>query len=257
MFFFDTHAHINDQDLYPQAEDIFARAVASGVTRIVVPGYDRGSSLRAIELAERFETVYAAVGFHPQDAHNVSANDLADLATWSQHEKVVAIGEIGLDYHYDHPPRTVQDQVFREQIRFARSQGLPIIIHDRDAHEDILSALREEDAQAIGGIMHCFSGSVEMMQMCVEMNFYISLGGPVTYKNAKRPVQIAETVPAERLLLETDAPWLSPVPYRGKPNEPAYVRHIAEKIAEVRGIGVEELAALTYANALRLFGMGR
>ena len=252
----DSHCHLNDLDLYPMADSLLEEAQESGVRKVLVPGYDRESSLRAIALAERFVDVYAAVGFHPQDAENVTDRDFDDLAAWCRHEKVVAVGEIGLDYHYDHVPSDVQQAVFARQIALAKRMGKPIIIHDREAHQDVLETLRATDAGEIGGVLHCFSGSVEMMRDAVSLNFYIGLGGPVTFKNAKKPVEVAGAVPADRLLVETDAPWLAPMPHRGKTNKPAYVRLIAEHIAALRDVTFDEFAAQTTANAHALFGLG-
>src|ERR1700730_10919644 len=230
----DTHCHLNDPQFTEDIEAVLERAKSAGVERIVVPGYDYDSCIRALELADRFEMIYAAVGFHPHDAKDVRESFYEDLKEWVQHPKVVAIGEIGLDYYYDNSPKDIQHEVFRRHIQFAKAHKLPIIIHDRDAHADIVRMLREENAEEIGGIMHCFSGSLEMAQDCIKMNFYISFGGPVTFKNAKRPREVAAQVPLERLLVETDSPWLTPEPNRGKRNEPVYVRHVAEKISEIR-----------------------
>jgi len=254
MRLFDTHAHVNDSEAFPAVAEVWERAQAVGVKRLVAPGYDRASCLRALELTERFEGIYAAVGFHPNDALAVTDRDLANLEEWSKRDKVVAIGEIGLDYHYD-TPRDVQERLLREQIALARRVGKPIVIHDREAHEDVLRLLDDTGASQVGGIMHCFSGSVEMMHQCIALNMHISLGGPVTFKNAKKPLQVAAEVPFERLLIETDSPWLAPHPHRGKPNEPAYVRLVAERIADVRGVALADLAEQTYINALRLFGL--
>jgi len=167
------------------------------------------------------------------------------------HPKVVAIGEIGLDYYWDTSPKEVQDQVFREQIRLAKEVNLPIIIHDRDAHEDVLKILKEEKAWEVGGIMHAFSGSLEMAKACIEMNFYISFGGPLTFKNARRPKEVAQGIPLERILIETDSPYLTPHPYRGKRNESGYVRYIAEVLAELRGVTFEEIADITFRNTIQ------
>ncbi len=252
---FDTHTHLNDPDLYDQAQVLIEQAISAGVRHLVVPGYDMLSSRQAIELSERFSEVYAAVGVHPHDAKTLTASDLHQLDLWCDHEKVVAVGEIGLDYHYDNSPRDVQQDAFLAQIDLAKKKRLPIIIHDREAHADILQILRNTDAVSIGGIMHCFSGSVELMRECLQLNFYISLGGPITFKNAKKPAQVALEVPLDRLLIETDAPWLSPEPFRGKQNHPANVRLVAQKIAELRGMPIEEIGAITTDNALRIFGL--
>ncbi len=252
---FDTHTHLNDADLLARTEELLVRAQEAGVLRLVVPGYDRESSLRAMDLASRYESVYAVVGYHPQDARAVKEQDFADLERWINDAKVVGIGEIGLDYHYDDTPREIQADVFRRQIAIAKRVKKPIVIHDRDAHGDIVNILREENAKEIGGIMHCFSGSVEMAIDCLNLNFYISFAGPVTFKNALRPQEVALNIPLDRLLVETDAPYLTPVPHRGKQNEPANVRLVAEKLAQLRGISVNELAQVTYENANRIFGI--
>jgi TatD DNase family protein len=172
-----------------------------------------------------------------------------------KHPKVVAIGEIGLDYYWDTSPKDVQHRVFREQIRLARKLGMPIVIHNREAHQDILAILKEEKAAEVGGIMHCFSGSWETAKQCLDMNFYISFGGPVTFKNAKQPKEVLAQVPIDRLLIETDAPYLTPHPHRGKRNETAYVRLVAEAAAEIKGVSLEELAEITTQNAIRLLGL--
>lgn len=253
---FDTHAHLNDDEVFPRVDEILSRAQDAGVRRIVVPGYDYDSCLRALDLAARYPHVRAAVGFHPNDAESVKDGHLAELESWCALDAVVAVGEIGLDYHYD-VARDMQDQLLRDQVRLARRVQKPVVIHDRDAHEDIVRVLAQEQVGDAGGIMHCFSGSVEMMHQCLKLGLYISLGGPVTFKNAKRPVAVAVEVPAERLLIETDTPWLAPHPYRGKPNEPAYVHLVAETIAVARGQPVEAIAELTWDNACRLFAWER
>lgn len=250
---FDTHTHLNDEALFPEAGSLIERARAAGVGRFAVPGYDRASCERALDLADRFADVYAIVGFHPNEALSVTDRDLADLAAWCALPKVVAVGEIGLDYHYDTTPKDVQRRVFVEQIGIARACLMPVVIHNREAHADVLDVLRETGAAGIGGVLHCFSGSTDMMRECVRMNFYIGLDGPVTYKNAKHPLEVARETPIERLLVETDAPWLTPAPHRGKRNEPAYVRLVAERIAAERGMSFDALAAATWENANRLF----
>lgn len=253
---FDTHTHLNDETLFPEAGSLIERARAEGVARFAVPGYDRASCERALELSERFADVYAIVGFHPNDALAVSDRDLADLAEWCALPKVVAVGEIGLDYHYDTVPKDAQRRMFVEQIGIARTCALPIVIHNREAHADVLDVLRETQAAGTGGVLHCFSGGVDMMRECIRMNFYIGLDGPVTYKNARKPLEVARAVPLDRLLIETDAPWLTPAPHRGKRNEPAYVRLVAQRIAAERGMDFDQLAAATWENANRLFRLG-
>jgi TatD DNase family protein len=208
-----------------------------------------------MELIETYDFMYAAVGWHPVDAIDMTEDDLQWIEELSNHPKVVAIGEMGLDYHWDKSPKDVQMEVFRKQIRLAKKVGLPIIIHNREATADIVNILKEEEASRVGGIMHCFSGSAETALECINMNFYISLGGPVTFKNAKKPKEVAAAVPLDRLLIETDCPYLAPHPYRGKRNEPSYVKLVAEQIAEIKQLTIEEVSQATTENAKKLFGI--
>lgn len=251
----DTHTHLNAEQFDEDRDQVIERALAAGVTRIVNVGFNRETIPSSIELAERYDFIYSTVGWHPVDAIDMQPGDLEWIESLCKHEKVVAIGEIGLDYYWDKSPKDVQDRVFREQIRLARKLGMPIVIHNREAHQDILKVLREEKASEVGGIMHCFSGSWETAKQCLDMNFHISFGGPVTFKNAKQPKEVLAQVPLDRLLIETDAPYLTPHPYRGKRNETSYVRLVAETAAEIRGISLEELARITTENAIRLFGL--
>ncbi len=208
-----------------------------------------------LELIEQYDFLYASVGWHPVDAIDMTDEDLVWLEQVAAHPKVVALGEMGLDYHWDKSPQDIQKEVFRKQITLAKKLKLPIIIHNRDATQDIINILKEESAEEIGGIMHCYSGSVEVAKECLDLNFYISLGGPVTFKNAKRPKEVAMETPLDRLLIETDCPYLAPHPYRGKRNEPAFVKLVAEQIAELRGIYFDEVSQATTANAKRVFGI--
>ncbi|SDI11629.1 TatD DNase family protein [Alteribacillus persepolensis] len=250
---FDTHVHLNIEQFEDDVVETIERAQAEGVQLMTVVGFDRETIPKAIELAETYDFIYAAVGWHPVDAIDMTDDDLKWLEELSQHPKVVALGEMGLDYHWDKSPKDVQKEVFRQQIQLAKKVNLPVIIHDREAHQDIVDILKEENASETGGIMHCFGGSLEIAQECLKMNFYISFGGPVTFKNAKRPKEVAKEVPMDRLLVETDSPFLAPHPNRGKRNEPAYVKLVAEKIAELKEISYEELAEQTTANAKKLF----
>jgi TatD DNase family protein len=252
---FDTHAHLDAHQYDDDREDMIARAKQEGVGRIVNIGFNRETIPTTLKLTEQYDFIFAAVGWHPQDAKDMIPGDLPWIEELCRRDKVVAIGEIGLDYHWDTSPRDVQARVFREQIRLARKIGLPIVIHNRDAHRDVVDILKEEKAAEVGGIMHCFSGSWETAKLCLAMNFHISFGGPVTFKNAKQPKEVLAQVPLERLLLETDAPYLAPHPYRGKRNESSYIRLVAEAAAEIRGVPVDELIAITTANACRLFGI--
>lgn len=250
---FDTHAHLNVQQFAEDREEAKQRAFDAGVGYMVMVGFDRETIPLAIEMAEQNETIYAAVGWHPVDAIDMTDEDLVWIESLTSHPKVVAIGEMGLDYHWDKSPKDVQKEVFRRQIRLAKKVNMPIIIHNREATEDIIDILRDEEARKVGGIMHCYNDAADYIQTFLNMNFYISLGGPVTFKNATMPKEVAVQVPLDRLLVETDAPFLAPHPNRGKRNEPAYVTLVAEKISQLRGIGFDELSKATTENAFQLF----
>jgi TatD DNase family protein len=252
---FDTHAHLNADDFKDDLALVLERASSAGVSNMVVVGFDRPTIQRAMELIDMYDHIYGCIGWHPVDAIDCTEQDLLWIEKLCRHPKIVAIGEIGLDYHWDKSSKEIQQILFRKQIRMAKKLGLPIVIHTRDAMEDTLTILKEEHAEEIGGVMHCFSGSVETAKECLKMNFYISLGGPVTFKNARRPKEVAKEIPLEKLLIETDCPYLTPHPYRGKRNEPAYVKLVAEQIAELREISFEELAEATTRNAKILFGI--
>ncbi|MFW0782615.1 TatD family hydrolase [Rossellomorea marisflavi] len=252
---FDTHVHLNAEQFDEDVEEVIARAKEAGVENMVVVGFDRPTIERAMELVETYDFLYASVGWHPVDAIDMKDEDLDWIEEWTKHPKVVALGEMGLDYHWDKSPEDVQKDVFRRQIRLAKKVKLPIIIHNREATQDIVDILKEEEASEVGGIMHCFSGSPEVAKECVDMNFYISLGGPVTFKNARKPKEVAKEIPLEKLLVETDCPYLAPHPNRGKRNEPAYVRLVAEQIAELKEISIEEVEAATTRNAKKLFNI--
>ncbi|KMY46171.1 hydrolase TatD [Bacillus sp. FJAT-27916] len=250
---FDTHVHLNDDQFDEDLEEVIERARENGVERVVVVGFDEKTIKRAIELIDTYDFMYAAIGWHPVDAIDLTDSYLEWIEELTAHPKVVAIGEIGLDYHWDKSPKDVQQVVFRRQIQLAKKLNLPIIIHNREATEDVVTILEEEGAAEVGGIMHCFSGSPETAKRCLDMNFYISLGGPVTFKNAIKPKEVAKAVPLDRLLIETDCPYLAPHPYRGKRNEPSYVRLVAEQIADLKEVSFEEVAKATTENANRLF----
>jgi TatD DNase family protein len=250
---FDTHAHINALQFEEDREEVIQRAIDEGVQNIVVVGFDNETIDGAMELAEKYPFIYAAVGWHPVDAIDMKDEDLLRIEKLAAHPKVVAIGEMGLDYHWDKSPKEIQKEVFKKQIQLAKKVNLPIIIHNRDATNDVITILKEEKAEEVGGIMHCYGGSLETAKQCIDMNFYISFGGPVTFKNAKQPKEVAKEIPLDWLLIETDCPYLSPHPYRGKRNEPSYVKLIAEQIAQLKEISYEELANKTTDNAKRLF----
>ncbi|MFQ3546554.1 TatD family hydrolase [Halobacillus rhizosphaerae] len=252
---FDTHVHLNADQFEEDMEETIERARAEGVRYMTVVGFDHKTIPKAIEIAENHEDIYAAVGWHPVDAIDMKEEDLQWIEELTSHPKVVALGEMGLDYHWDKSPADVQKEVFRKQIRLAKKVRMPIIIHNREATEDIVEILKEENAAEVGGIMHCYSGPVETAKECIDMNFMISLGGPVTFKNAKLPKEVAKAIDLEHLLVETDCPFLAPHPNRGKRNEPAYVKLVAEQIAELKEITYEEVAEITTANALKFFGI--
>ncbi|MFD2639674.1 TatD family hydrolase [Piscibacillus salipiscarius] len=252
---FDTHVHLNADQFMEDRDEVIKRALDEGVKYMVVVGFDRKTIPLAIEIAEQYDFIYAAVGWHPVDAIDMTDEDLNWIEELSDHPKVVAIGEMGLDYHWDKSPHDVQKEVFRKQIRLAKKVGMPIIIHNREATEDIVQILKEENAQECGGIMHCYNDVIDYAEECLKLGFYISLGGPVTFKNAADPKIVAEEVPLDRLLIETDCPFLAPHPNRGKRNEPAYVKLVAEKIAEIREISLEDVAKHTTENAKKLFSI--
>lgn len=251
---FDSHAHVDDKRFDDDREETIARAKEAGLEAILNAGADMFSSARAVELAGKYAMVYASVGIHPHDAKEAREADYPKLAEWCRQAKVVAVGEIGLDYHYDLSPREVQRQVFIRQLDVARQMNMPVIIHNREAHADSMAIVKAE-GKGLTGVFHCFSGSVEMVRELLKMGWYVSVAGPVTFANAHKLHEVVQSVPLERLLVETDCPYLTPEPFRGRRNEPAYVRYVAEKVAAIRGMDAAELAAATTANAKRFFGI--
>lgn len=252
--FVDTHVHLNaDQYWDEDLQQVIQRALDAKVERMVVIGFDEITIKRAMQLVDDYDFIYAVIGWHPVDAIDCTDEYLQWIEELAKHPKVVGIGETGLDYYWDKSPKDIQQYWFRKQIQLAKKLKLPIIIHNRDATGDVVRILEEEDAKDVGGIMHCYGGSVETARRCIDMNFMISLGGPVTFKNARQPKEVATEIPLEHLLIETDAPYLTPHPYRGKRNEPAYVTLVAEEIARLKEISVEEVAAATTKNALKFF----
>lgn len=251
--YIDTHMHLNAEQYEEDAKEVIDRALEAGVSKMVVVGFDTDTINKAIELAEQYPFIYAVIGWHPVDAIDCTEEKLNWIESLAAHPKVVGIGETGLDYHWDKSPKDVQQELFRKQIRLAQRVNLPIIIHNRDATADVVRILKEEEAELTGGIMHCYGGSVETAHECIAMNFMISLGGPVTFKNAKMPKQVATEISLDHLLIETDSPYLAPHPHRGKRNEPALVTLVAEEIALLKGISIEEVAKKTTENALEIF----
>lgn len=253
--FIDTHVHLNADQYEEDLQEVIDRALEARVEKMVVIGFDRKTINRTMQLIEQYDFVYGVIGWHPVDAIDCTQQDLDWIEELAAHPKIVGIGETGLDYYWDKSPKEVQQALFRKQIQLAQKLGLPIIIHNRDATRDVVQILREENAASVGGVMHCFSGSVETARECIAMNFMISLGGPVTFKNARLPKEVAMEIPLEHLMIETDAPYLAPHPHRGKRNEPSFVPLVAEEIARLKGLTIEEIAQATTANAKIFFGI--
>ena len=258
----DTHCHL-DFDQYDSDRDrVIQRAKDAGLIRILVPGIDLMSSRKAVTLAEKEEIVFAAVGVHPNSGTTWDASTRQSLAELADHPKVVAIGEIGLDYYRDHTPHPLQRKIFREQLELAAELGLPVVIHDREAHEDVAEYLTEwqKDLEDVGlplaekpGVLHSYSGNINDAEAVLNVGYYLGITGPVTFKNAVEMQEVAQTAPQDRLVIETDGPYLTPHPFRGKRNEPAHVQYVAEKIASLRGMSVDEVGAFTARNAKELF----
>jgi TatD DNase family protein len=258
--FIDSHCHIDGPEYDADREEVIARAREAGVTTMLNVGTGdphSGAIDRAVDLAEKHEGIYAAVGVHPHDAKlfdNAAEQHLLDLVR--QSTRVIAWGEIGLDYHYEHSPRDVQREVFRRQLRLAREQNLPVVIHSREADDDTIRILREElTGYERGGVLHCFGGSLAMAQDAIELGFFISFAGNLTFKKAEDLREVARQLPLDRLLIETDCPYLTPVPFRGRRNEPAHVIETAGCLAEIHGKDVEEIGRVTSENFVRLFGV--
>jgi TatD DNase family protein len=249
----DSHCHLNDPRFAEDLQDVIARSVASGIERLIVVGYDLETSEAAVRMAAEYEPLYAAVGVHPHDAQHydeVTRDRLVEIATAP---KVVAIGEIGLGYHYDFSPREDQHRAFPDQVEIARRTRLPVIVHCREAYTDTLDVLEAAGIADIGGVMHCWGGNEAAAARTLELGMYLGIAGTVTFKKAEEIRMVARSMPADRLMVETDAPYLAPVPYRGKRNEPAYVREVAARIATERSVSLDVLAASTNANVRRLF----
>ena len=248
---FDSHAHYDDDWFDEDRDELLASIQNKGVCGIVNNSVNLETAAKSIEFAEKYDFMYAAVGFHPENIENMPENYLDSLAKLCEHKKVVAIGETGLDYHWD-TPRDIQKIVFEEQIKLSLDLDMPLVVHDREAHGDTFDYLRKYKPKAL---VHCFSGSVELMREAIKMGMYISLGGVVTFKNARQSVEVASEIPLDRLLLETDAPYMAPVPFRGKRCDSSMILYSAEKIASLRNIGIQELLDITCENAKRFYGI--
>ena len=249
----DSHAHLDDRRFDDDRESLIKNFKNNNIELVINIGADLKTSQASVELAKKYESIYAAVGVHPHSAKEVNTMVMEQLKELAENEKVIAIGEIGLDYYYDNSPRDVQRKWFIEQLKLAKELDLPVIIHTRDAAGETFEILKNNQNGNVRGVLHSYSGSVEMALDYVKMGFYISIGGPVTFKNARIVREVAEAVPLDKLLIETDCPYLTPEPYRGKRNEPVYVKYTAEKIAEIKKISYDELVKATNANTKRLF----
>ena len=256
MELIDSHAHLDGEKFADDRAAVVERARESGVVKIITMGDSLDSSARSVALAEQFEPVYAAVGIHPEEAQPMTAATDEQLAAWAAQEKVVAIGEIGLDYYWekDEEKRALQRAIFVRQLDLARQLRLPVCIHDREAHGDMMKILKTE-GRGLRGVLHCYSGSWEMAAELLKGDWYFGIDGPLTYKNAAKLPEIVQRLPAERILVETDSPYLSPMPFRGKRNEPAHVLYIAKKAAELRGESLEAFARATRENTRELYGI--
>ncbi len=252
--YFDTHAHYDSGAFNADREAVLTALPEAGVSLVVNPGCELRSSETAIRLAERFAHVYAAVGIHPEDMGDMAEGDLDRIAQLARHEKCVAIGEIGLDYYWDASHREEQKALFVRQLDMALALDLPVIVHDREAHGDCLDIVRRYET--LRGVFHCYSGSAEMAEELLRRGWYLGFDGPITYKNARKALEVLEICPLDRILIETDSPYLTPVPNRGKRNDSRNLVYITEKIAEVKGLTADEIAAATMENGKRLFGIG-
>ena len=254
MHLFDTHAHILDDQFNDDRNQVIQN-IYDNMALVVNIGCNLEDCPRTVALAEQYDKLYAAVGLHPEDVKTYTPEGWDMICRLAEHPKVVGIGETGLDYYWDTSTKDAQKVLFEQHIDLAKQLHKPLVIHDREAHGDTLEILKRTNAKEAGGILHAFSGSVEMALEVIKMGFYIGLGGPVTFKNARKAVEVAQAIPLDYLVIETDCPYMAPVPFRGKRNEPMLVQHTAAKIAELRGISVEELIEATYQNGKRVYGI--
>ena len=253
MMLIDSHAHLEMSDFKRDLEQVIQREKESGVGYIFTVGTEKNDWKRALEIADSHPSIYAILGVHPHNAKEIDDETYRELKEHCRNGKVKAYGEIGLDFFRNLSPRDIQLKRFREQIGLAKELGLPIVVHDREAHQETLEILKSEKAEECGGIIHCFSGDYEMARACMDMGFYISIPGSITFKNAEGFREIVKRIPLESLLVETDAPFLTPEPFRGKRNEPSYVRYTAQKVADIKKSSFEKVAEVTTDNALRVY----
>lgn len=249
---FDSHAHYNDEQFDADRDALLASLPEAGIVGLINCGTDVKTSQFSLELADRYDYIYAACGIHPEEASRISESDFAAIESLLASPKCVALGEIGLDYHYDFVPREIQLSAFERQLDMAVGNHIPVIIHDREAHGDTMALLRKYKPQ---GVLHCFSGSVETAKEALHLGLYIGLGGAVTFKNAVKPVEVAAFVPEDRLLLETDCPYMAPVPMRGKRNQSPYIEYVAQRIAQIRACDSQKILDITCRNAKKLFNI--
>ena len=255
MALIDTHAHLDFPRFDKDRNEVIARAWDSGISYIVNVGADLASSRRSIKLAQEYPFIFATVGVHPHDASDLDQKMIEELKELAVDEKVVAIGEIGLDYHYDNSPRDLQKAAFKKQLQLAAELSLPVVIHSREADQDTLEILKTDFDKKNGGIMHCFGSGLEMAGQCLDMGMYLAFGGVSTFNNAVELRKVIKSVSLEKILIETDSPYLTPEPLRGKRNEPKFIRFVAEKIAEIKGLGLIEVAETTTSNAIKVYNL--
>ena len=250
----DSHAHLDEERFDEDRDELIKSLKENGVSYVINPSSDMATSRRVVELSNKYENIFAAVGIHPHDAETFKEGDLDELRELSKNEKVVAIGEIGLDYYYDNSPREIQKEVFRKQLQLSHELDLPVIIHTREAMGDTYDILKEFEGK-VRGVIHCYTGSIEMAENFMKMGFYISIAGPVTFKNAVNVREMAKEIPLERLLIETDSPYLAPVPNRGKRNDPTNVRYVADMLSNLKEIQIDKIIENSRENTVKLFSL--
>ncbi len=254
MKFFDSHAHINLPHYDNDRDQVIEKIFSEGIERIVIPGVDKETIESALKLSEKYpNNISCGVGYHPQDGVKWEENSYEMLREYAKSKSVVAIGEIGLDYYWDTTPKEKQHEIFKLQIDLAKKLKLPLIIHTRDSLEDTIQILEENNAQEVGGVFHCFSGDTVFAERCIKLGFYISFAGNITFKNSQTLREVAQNIDMEHILIETDSPYLTPIPDRGKRNDPSYVKYVAKQISQLKNLPIEEVAEKTFANAKKLF----
>lgn len=251
--YIDTHVHLNNQNLLAKLDEVIKDSIDAGVSKLIIPGYDYETSKLALEIANKYPFVYASIGYHPTEIKGYGEKEYKWLEEHINDPKVVAIGEVGFDFHWDTTTKEEQEEAFIRQIEIAKKANKPLIIHSRDAIQLTYDTLKQQKASVVGGVMHCYSGSLEMAPLFIKENFYLGVDGPVTFSNAKEIVKVVKEIPLSWLLSETDSPYLTPHPYRGKENQPKYIPLIVEKIAKIKGMEITEVAKVLLENAQKLF----